>query len=412
MMKSKGNILLIGTFDTKMIECGFLRDKIITLGFKVISINIGIFAHQKLFPVDIEISNLLYKSGINKQDLVVKNDRGYSLRQISSVLEKYIIEIVNVYETNGIIGIGGAGGSSIISKAMQVLPLGHPKLLVSSTISKLSEQYIDTKDILLFPSILDLSGLNSVTRLILTNSAYAICGMASSISYFKKTKPVIGITMLGNTTSCATKCRELLELEGFEVMVFHATGNGGNCMESMVKDNIIDGVIDVTTTEIANHLCNGIYSSGSKRMNIIIQKQIPYIVVPGGLDIVVFDRQQLIPEKYKTRCLYIWNENIVLMRTNATENIILGKTIARKINLLDNNTSIIIPQNGFSILGGEGNVFRDTTSDNAFITSINSEINNPERITIVDLNINDEAFAKLLTKELIGKFINKNQMLS
>ncbi|MCG8483682.1 MAG: Tm-1-like ATP-binding domain-containing protein [Clostridia bacterium] len=310
----------------------------------------------------------------------------------------------------GIISLGGSAGTTIATYAMRALPVGVPKVMVSTLASGDTAPYVGVKDITMMYSVVDISGINSLSSKILTNAAYAISGMAKAVlPKLEDEKPLIGATMFGVTTPCVTKAREYLESKGYEVLVFHATGTGGKAMEDLIEAGFIKGVLDITTTEWCDELVGGVLSAGPHRLEAAAKKGIPQVVSTGALDMVNFGPIETLPQKFKDRNIYKHNATVTLMRTTVEENQQLGKIIAEKLNLAAGNTALFLPLKGVSLIDVEGQPFYGKEEDEALFSTLKNHIH-PEKIELyeIDKDINDEAFALAMAKKLVDMMEESN----
>ena len=295
---------------------------------------------------------------------------------------------------DGILGMGGTGGTSVITSGMQSLPIGVPKVMVSTAASGDTSAYVGTRDIAMFPSVVDVAGVNRISRPIFTRAAGAICGMVESEpEATSEEKPIIAASMFGNTTDCVDRCREALTGKGYEVLVFHATGTGGKTMEGLIDDGLVEAVLDITTTEWADEICDGVFSAGPTRLDAPGKAGIPHLIVPGCIDMANYGARDTVPERYKDRMLYEWNPSVTLMRTNADENRRMGEIFAEKANASSSPIAILIPLKGVSILDGDGEMFCDRGADQAMFDALKSNLRDDIPVVEIDCNINDEAFS-------------------
>lgn len=397
-------ILILGSFDTKAGEYAFLRNQILARGHQVVTMNLGVLGSTDQFPVDIEADEIAKAGGVALEDLRANRDRGEAMKAISRGAEQIVERLFKAGRFDGVIGMGGSGGTSVITAAMRVLPLGVPKVCVTTVAGADTSPYVGIKDIVLIPSIVDVAGVNRISRMIFTRAAGAICGMVEAVPVEESSdKPVIAASMFGNTTECVGMCREELEQNGYEVLTFHAVGTGGRMMESLVEAGLIDGVLDITTTEWADELCGGIFSAGTERLSAPGRTGIPHLIVPGCIDMVNFGPLPTVPEKYRNagRTFYEWNPDVTLMRTSTEENRELGRIFAEKANAALSPVSFLIPTKGFSILGGDGERFCDRAADRAFIDSLESTLKDRHRVIEMDTNINSPAFAEKAVEMLL-----------
>ena len=401
------SIVMIGCFDTKSEDFAYLHNCLVKLGLSVISINTGIFGSTDQFKIDIEAEEVATAANIDLYELRDKNHRGIAIEKMglgaSNIIEKLISQDV----VSGVIGMGGGGGTYIILSAMQSVPLGIPKLCLSTLATKDLSEKIGSKDILLMPSIVDVAGLNSISRLLISQAAGAINGMVHSGQIEQaETSGSVAISIFGNTTPCVDLCSSILKQEGFDVLTFHSVGVGGRTMESLIRENCFDAVLDITTTELADDLCGGICSAGPDRLTTASQMGIPQVVVPGCMDMVNYGAIDSVPDEYKTRLLYSWAPDVTLMRTNVEENSILGERIAQKLNKSTSEVCILIPLKGLSQVSAIGEVFYDQEADQALFQSIKKHSNNNINIVEIDANINDQVFAEK-SVEILLQMIKK-----
>ena len=402
-------ICIIGAFDTKGEDHAFLRQEILKLGWHVLTINIGVLGTTTLFPVDFEAREVLKAAGIDLADIRAQGDKAAAMKTFDQGAPQLVRRLYEQGKFDGIIGMGGSGGSAIIAAAMRALPIGVPKVLVSTVASGDVSFYVRGKDITMIPSIVDVAGLNRVSRLIYARAAGAICGMVQSEPpQAREDRPIITASMFGNTTDCVNACVKALDDHGFEVLVFHATGTGGRAMETLVADGLVEGVLDITTTEWADELCQGVFSAGPERLDAPGQRGIPHLIVPGCVDMANFGAPSTVPEKFRQakRLFYEWNPSVTLMRTNVDENRQMGEIFAKKANAATGPVAFLIPLRGVSMLDGDGQPFCDREADRAIFDAIKANLKPGIPVLEVDLNINDPAFATKaveIMEELIGQ---------
>lgn len=273
--------------------------------------------------------------------------------------------------------------------------------MVSTLASGDTRPYVGTKDITMMYSIVDISGLNRLSKQIIANAAGAICGMVKAKLQTENEKPVIGATMFGVTTPCVTRVREILEQNGYEVLVFHATGTGGQAMESLIEDGIITAVADITTTEWVDELCGGVLSAGPHRLEAAAKKGIPQVVCPGALDMCNFGPIDTVPECYKNRKLYKHNPTVTLMRTTPEESKKLGEIIGKKVSQAKGPTAVIIPKKGVSAIDAAGKPFYDPDADKALFEALKENVKPPVELIELDLHINDPEYAEFVANKLL-----------
>jgi uncharacterized protein (UPF0261 family) len=397
-------ICILGAFDTKGEDHAFLREEILELGGKVLTVNIGVLGSTALFPVDIDAEEVVQAAGLDLDELRRRKDKAEAMKALNQGAPKLIQQLYEKGRFDGIIGMGGSGGSSIIAAAMRALPIGVPKILVSTVASGDVSFYVRGKDITMIPSIVDVAGLNRISRLVYTRAAGAICGMVQNdLTQSSEDLPIIAASMFGNTTDCVSVCVKMLKEKRFEVLVFHATGTGGRAMETLVTDGLVEAVLDITTTEWADELCQGVFSAGPERLDAPGQRGIAHLIVPGCVDMVNFGAPSTVPEKYRRakRLFYEWNPSVTLMRTNAEENRRMGEIFAQKANAANGPVGFLIPLKGVSMLDGDGQRFCDREADRAMFDAIKANLRPGIPIVELDLNINDPPFAAKAVEMLL-----------
>jgi uncharacterized protein (UPF0261 family) len=358
MTASGKYILMLGCFDTKGDIFSFLRDCLLAQGERVVSLNTGVMGTTSQFPVDIEADEVAAAAGVTLATLRGKDDRGYAVDIMGKGAARVVAKLVAEGGVKAAIGMGGGGGTYMALSAMQEIPLGVPKLCLSTVAARDLSRQVGSKDITLMPSIVDVAGLNSISTGLIRQAAAAICAMANvpPAEDFASAGR-IAISMFGNTTTCVDRCSALLQKEGYEVFPFHATGTGGRTMEALIREGCFDAVLDITTTELADELCGGILSAGPERLTAAAEAGIPQVVVPGCLDMVNFAQMDTVPAHYLARDLYSWAPDVTLMRTNEDENRTLGKQLAQKVNTSAAATAILLPLKGISQISAAGGVF-------------------------------------------------------
>ncbi len=389
-------VLIVGTFDSKGAEYDFLRECLLRQGQNVIAMNVGINGSTDLFPVDVEADEVATSGGEPLLSLRENQDRGHAIavmsRGVGTVVSKHFAE----GKFHGIIGMGGSGGTGIVTAAMRALPFGIPKLCVSTLASGDVSPFVAEKDIVMMPSITDVSGVNRISRTVLSQAAGAICGMVNIVvPDANNERSLIAASMFGNTTKCVDECRRLLDGQGYETLVFHATGSGGRVLESLANERLVDAVLDITTTEWADELCGGILTAGPDRLSAPGRRGIPHLIVPGCIDMCNFGAMETVPQKYKDagRLFYEWTPEITLMRTNVEENRQLGEIFAKKANAATGPVAFLIPLRGVSMLDGDGERFCDREADQAFLESLKENLEPDVPVIEIDANINDAQFA-------------------
>lgn len=392
-------VFAVATFDTKAEELAWVATCLRQAKVDVVTVDVSA-AREADAAADVSVSEVLAASGLTLSD-VQSRDRGAAVTTMSDAFRIWLLQQHAKGRVAGVIGIGGSGGTAIITTGMRGLPVGIPKLMVSTMASGNTAPYVDCSDICLMPSIVDVAGLNTVSRRVLSNAAHAMAGMVTHVVADSIVRPAIGMTMFGVTTACVTAVRKSLEDAGFDCLVFHATGTGGRAMEKLVESGLIEGVLDVTTTEVADEVVGGILSAGPQRFDVILQKQIPYVMSLGALDMVNFGAKATVPDRFRDRTLHVHNANVTLMRTTADENRQIAEWIAAKLNQASSAVTLLIPEQGFSAIDAAGQAFHDPTADTALFEQLESRVEQSElrRIVRFPLHINDPEFATALVAE-------------
>ncbi|MFC2045267.1 Tm-1-like ATP-binding domain-containing protein [Chloroflexota bacterium] len=387
-------VAIVGTLDTKGAEFEFLKNQIESHGVGTLVINAG-FLGEPPFTPDVSSREVTEAAGEDLDMLIKEADRGHSVAAMCNGVSVIAADLYRKGRFNGIISMGGGAGTTIGSAAMRVLPIGVPKLIVSTVASGNVQPYVDIKDITMMPAITDISGLNRISRKIIANAAGAIAGMVKVASKpYAEDKPVIGASMFGVTTPCITHARELLEAKGYEVLVFHASGTGGRTLEDLIRSGMIQGVLDITTHELADELVGGVRNAGPDRLEAAGKMGIPQVVSAGALDMINFGPPETVPVKFKDRRFYPHTPKTTLMRSTKEENSELGRIVANKLNRAKGPTTFMIPQKGFSMMDKQGQPFYDPEADNAFITSLKENLSHRINLVEMDTDINDPVFAE------------------
>ena len=388
-----GTVALIGTFDTKGEEFSFLRERIESAGLRTLMIDVGVLGSPP-FQADISREEVAAAANENLSALQAERDRGRSVAAMAVGAKAIVARLFAQGAIHGVVSLGGSAGTAIATTAMRGLPYGFPKLMVSTVASGDVKPYVGISDICMMPSVLDIAGLNHVSRLIIGNAAGAICGMvakqpASAIDQ----KPTIAATMFGVTTPCVTAARHILEEKGYEVLVFHATGAGGMAMEQLIEDGAIRAVLDITTTELADHLVGGVFSAGPHRLEAAARKGTPQLVCPGAIDMVNFGPAATVPAQFQSRNLHIHNPGVTLMRTTPEECAEIGRMTADKLNRATGPVTVLIPLRGVSAIDKIGGPFYSQEALNAYRSALKESLSPTIRLVELDAHINDEEFA-------------------
>lgn len=394
-------IAIIGTFDTKGTEFDFIRKLVQEQGLNTLCIHTGAF--EPLFTPEVSNTEVAAAVNVSIEEIRKKKDRAFATDVMSRGAEKLVPELFRQGRFDGIISIGGSGGTSMATPAMRALPVGVPKVMVSTMASGNVAQYVGTSDIVMFPSVVDAEGLNAISMEIFSNAVNAVVGMVKNKKPIEHVnKPLIAATMFGVTTPCIKTAKSYLEEQGYEVLVFHATGTGGKTMEALVRGGFIKGVLDITTTEWCDELFGGVLSAGPHRLEAAGQCGVPQVVSVGALDMVNFGPIDTVPEKYCGRNLYKHNPTVTLMRTTVEENVKLGEVIADKLNSAKAPTVLMLPLRGVSAIDGDGQPFDGPEEDKALFDTLRKNIGKNVELIEMDANINDNEFSLAAAKKLVS----------
>jgi uncharacterized protein (UPF0261 family) len=391
-------IAVLGTLDSKGEEHAYVAELIRGRGHQTLLIDAGSGGPPSVTP-DISREEVAAANGTDFAGLMARKDRGECVTAMGDAAAALVSKLAEAKRIDGVISLGGGGGTAIAATAMRALPIGFPKLIVSTLAAGNVAPYLGTKDIVMMPSISDVAGLNRLSKVIFARAAGAICGMVEATVSVEGTKPLIVASMFGNTTACVTEAKRILEEAGYEVLVFAATGNGGRAMESLIESGMVAGVLDLTTTEWADELVGGVLNAGPDRMNAAAKAKVPCVVAPGCLDMVNFGEKASVPAKYDGRRFYIHNPQVTLMRTTPEECSRLGEIIAEKVNAFTAPAAILIPRKAISVISAEGQAFHDPAADEALFASIRK--NAAVEIVEFDEEINSPAFAKASAEKLL-----------
>jgi uncharacterized protein (UPF0261 family) len=395
-------VVLLGTLDTKGAEYGFLREQVRAAGCETILVDAGIMGEPQVAP-DITRQQVAAAAGEDVAALAAAGDRGAAVAAMSRGAGEILAGLFAEGRLHGLLGMGGSGATSLVGLASRVLPIGVPKLIVSTVASGNTRAYVGTSDLALMYSVVDIAGINSVSERVLGNAAAAVAGMARHYAAFHPRfggKPCLGATMFGVTTPCVTEARHWLEEHGYEVLVFHATGVGGMSMEALMRSGHITGVLDVTTAELADELAGGVLAAGPDRLEVAGSLGLPQVVTLGGLDIVNFGPAGTVPERYRERNLHRHNPAVTLMRTTREECAELGRHIAAKLNRAAGPLTVFIPRRGMSSIGTVGGVFHDPQADAALIGELRAGLDPRVEVVEMDTDINDPVFARAMAQRL------------
>lgn len=392
-------VLLIGTLDTKGEELAFLRDRLLESGVEVLLADVGTKDPPHGADPDITREEIAAETGF---DLAAMTDRGEAVGAMAQAAAALAARLHAEGRVEGVLGAGGSGNTAIATAAMRAVPVGVPKLMVSTVAAGDTRPYAGGTDLMLMASVTDVAGLNSISTRILANAAAAMAGMVSAPEVeHADERPLIGATMFGVTTPSVTHARELLEAQGYEVLVFHATGTGGQAMEALIDAGKLRGVLDTTTTELCDELVGGVLSAGPDRLEAAGRAGTPQVVSLGALDMVNFGARDTVPPQFEGRNLYVHNPSITLMRTTREECTELGRLIARKLSAATGPTALFIPLGGVSMIDAEGQPFHDPEADAALFEALREGLDDRVELVEIDSNINDEAFAAAMAHKLV-----------
>ncbi|NDJ54974.1 MAG: UPF0261 family protein [Chloroflexi bacterium] len=394
-------VVIVGALDTKGEEFAFVKSIIEDAGVATFVVDFGVIGDPTFTP-DVSRDEVAQAGGGDLAELTSGDHKDEAMKTMASGLAAVVRKLYDDGKLDGIIGMGGSGGTSIATTAMRTLPVGVPKVMVSTVAGGDVSAYAGTKDITFMPSVVDVAGLNSISRRIYANAAGAIAGMVQVDLPEAEVKPLITASMFGNTTTAVDHARGIMEEQGYEVLVFHSVGTGGRTMESLILDGYIEGALDITTTELADEVCGGVFSAGPDRVKGAPQAGVPVVIVPGCVDMANFGGIETVPEKYKGRNLYEWNPNVTLLRTNVEENRQIGEMIAAAANEATAPVTVLIPLKGVSMLDSEGGRFWDPEANQACFDAIKSNLRDDIPVIEVDANINDPEFSGKVAQALLG----------
>lgn len=395
-------IVLVGALDTKGKEFAFVKGLIAGQGLNTLLVDFGVLGEPAFHP-DITRDEVARAGGGDLAHLRSGQHKDEAMKTMAAGLAVVAARLHADGRLDGILGMGGTGGTSIATAGMRALPVGVPKVMVSTVGGGDVSAYAGTKDITFIPSIVDVAGINRISRKIYANAAGAIAGMVQvETPAAADEKPLITASMFGNTTQAVDHARGTLESAGYEVLVFHATGTGGRTMESLIADGYITGSLDITTTELADQVCGGVFSAGPERCLAASRAGIPAVLVPGCVDMCNFWGVDTVPERYKGRQLYEWNPNVTLLRTNVEENTRIGEMLAAAANAARGPVAILLPLKGVSMLDSPGGDFWDPEADRACYDAIKRHLRPGIPVIEMDNNINDPEFAGQATATLLA----------
>lgn len=393
-------IVIVGTLDTKGAEHDFARGIIEDQGVDTHLIDAGVRGEPAV-EADTPREEVVRRGGTELEELIDADDRGEAVDTMARGAAAVAADLHEEGVLEGILSLGGSAGTTIGTTAMRALPYGVPKVMVSTMASGDTRPYVESRDIAMLYSVADVAGLNQLTRTVISNAALAVVGMTTADPDFETPdKPTVGVTMFGVTTPCVTEARALLEERGYEVLTFHATGTGGKAMEELVEQGVIGGVLDVTTTELADELVGGVLSAGPDRLEAAGEAGVPQVVSVGALDMVNFGPRDSVPQEFEDRQFHLHNPTVTLMRTTSEENRELGRTLAEKVNRATGPTTVVLPTGGVSMIDVEGEDFYDPEADAALFDAIRETLNDDVELIEAETDVNDPEFARTLVDAL------------
>lgn len=403
-------VALIGTLDTKGAECAWLAEQLDKHGVQALFVDVGSFSASPL--ANVSSDDVIAAANSDAAALRERRDRGEMMQVMSVGAARIVRDLASSGRIHGLLALGGSGGSSVAAAAMQALPVGFPKLLVSTMASGDVKPYVGEVDATLMYSVVDVAGINSVSSQVFANAAAAIAGMAQAYedrlaAVPAEHKPVVAVTMFGVTTPAADEARDTLTDLGYEVLVFHATGAGGRAMEKLAESGLLAGVCDLTTTELADDLVGGVLSAGPRRLEMAGRVGLPQVVSLGALDMVNFGPADTVPPEFAGRNLFVHNPTVTLMRTTPEEMAELGRRIATKLAAATGPTELFIPLRGVSAIDVEGAPFRDAEADAALFAELRAGlVGSGVVVHELDQAINDPGFGAAMARALHASITN------
>jgi uncharacterized protein (UPF0261 family) len=390
-------VLLVGTLDTKGAEYAYLRERLRAHGVDSILADAGVNEPAGVDP-DLHVGS---ETGADPRALAEAGDRGAAVTAMAEAAEALARRLYDEGRIAGVLAAGGSGNTAIATRAMQALPVGAPKLMVSTMAAGNTADYVGASDVTMMASVTDVAGVNSISARILANAAAAMAGMVQAPPLeLGEQRPLVGATMFGVTTPCVTHARERLEDLGYEVLTFHATGAGGRAMEGLMESGFLQGVLDITTTELCDELVGGVLSAGPERLEAAGRLGLPQVVSVGALDMVNFGARATVPPQFEDRNLYVHNPSVTLMRTTPSECAELGRQIARKLSAATGPTALFLPLHGVSMIDAEGMPFHDPDADDALFTALREGLDGRVELIELDNNVNDPEFAEAMADKL------------
>ena len=397
-------VAVIGTLDTKGDEFLFVKKEIEKRGYTALVINVGIVDDPGFEP-EVSADKVARAAGSSLAILKDKSDRGLAIETMTKGIGQVIADLYSADRIQAVISMGGSAGTEIGTAGMRALPLGVPKVMVSTLASGDTKPYVGTRDIVMVPSIVDVAGINRISARVYASAVGAVIGMLETTAPKIEEKPILAASMFGNTTPVVNRCRSIMEDNGYEFIIFHQVGTP-ETLESLVADGYISGVLDITTTEWADEITGGVLAGGPDRYDIVSEMGIPQVVAPGCVDMANFWARETVPEQYADRCIYQWAHNITLMRTTPEENAAIGRILAEKANRSSGPVAFFLPLKGVSMLDAPGKEFWWPEADQALFEAIKDHLKSDIPVYELDRNINDVEFADAAANKML-EFLRK-----
>lgn len=396
------SVAILGTLDTKQAEVAYLRDTLVSMGARVLVLDVGIL-RESTVEADVSNEELAAAAGARLAELIRRNDRRGALTVMGRGAGEVLLDLVAAGDCDGVVAIGGSGGTAIAAAAFSNLPFGLPKVLVSTQVASSPNLFVGHSDVVLVPTVADLAGVNRITSRVLTTAAGAVFGATTAPEVPVSDATLVFATMIGLTTQGVELARRTVEATGVEVITFHATGAGGAALEHLVGPMHVKGMLDLTTIEIADEVVGGVKSAGPNRLREAGRKGLPQVVAPGGVDMVRFGPMSTVPEEFRDRTLHQHTEFVTLMRTTPEENAEIGRTIGERLSQATGPVHLVVPTDGSSALSTKGGVFHDPEADAALFESLENSVDDSVELVWVDANINSEEFAIRAAEILVSE---------
>ena len=395
-------IALIGTLDTKGHEIAYIRDLIQAHGHRTWVIDPGVL-DQPAIEADFTREEVARAGGGELADLIAAGDKGRAIQTMIDGTRNLVVRLYAEGQLGGVLAVGGGQGTAIGTTAMKALPIGVPKVMISTIASGRNqfEPYVGTTDVTLMHSVADILGINTVTRKVFGNGAAAVVAMVEANASFQESdRVVLGATMLGLTTPCVLRAKEVVEAHGYELVSFHPNGTGGRSMERLIDDGLIRGVMDISTQELTGHVAQGLFDAGPERLTAAGRQGIPQVVVPGGTDYVVMGPLSSLPEHQRSRAIIVHNPNITLVRTSKEEMAGVGRLMARRLNEARGPVAVLVPLGGFSYSDRPGHAFYDPDANAALLDALQADLDPRVELQMLEAHVNDAVFAEAVAAKM------------